>query len=56
MKLTCTLFLVVGLTPQPSMDGCEIFAKVKFIEKFFKRLNDYYLVLFLDSRIRFYKR
>src|SRR5687768_12597897 len=55
MKLICTLLLVIGLTPQPSTDGWEIFAKVKFTEKFFKELNEYYLAPFLDSRIRFYE-
>jgi hypothetical protein len=55
MKLLCTLLLAIGLTLQPSTGGWDIFAKVKFTDKFFKELNAYYMVPFLDSRIKFYE-
>jgi hypothetical protein len=55
MKLVCMLFLAIGVTPQPSTDAWDMFAKVKFTNKFFKELNAYYSVPFLDSRIKFYE-
>lgn len=55
MKFAATLLLISGLWVQPSTDIWEIFAKVKFTQKFFKELDEYYLVPFLDSRIRFYE-
>lgn len=55
MKFATTLLLISGLWVQPSTDIWEIFAKVKFTQKFFKELDEYYLVPFLDSRIRFYE-
>jgi hypothetical protein len=55
MKLAITFLLVSGLAVQPSSDLWNIFAKVKFTQKFFKEPGEYYLVPFLDSRIRFYE-
>jgi uncharacterized membrane protein YcgQ (UPF0703/DUF1980 family) len=55
MKLVSILVLYYGFIVQPSTDGWDIFAKVKFTEKFFKDLNEYYMVPFLDSRIKFYE-
>ena len=46
-------FLLAGnIFAQPPSDGWDLFAKVKFTEKFMKELNEYYLVPFLDSKIK----
>lgn len=55
MKPAIIFLLISRLVAQPSTDIWEIFAKVKFTQKFFKELDEYYLVPFLDSRIRFYE-
>jgi hypothetical protein len=55
MKLTSALAFTCLAFAQPPADGWDIFAKVKFSEKFFKELNEYYLVPFFDSRIRAYE-
>jgi hypothetical protein len=49
LAFTCLAF------EQPSANGWDIFAKVKFSEKFIKEFNEYYLVPFFDSRIRSYE-
>lgn len=49
MALLCMAFT------QPGSDTWEILARVKFTEKFFPKLNEYYLVPLLDSRIRSYE-
>jgi hypothetical protein len=36
----------------PPEEGWSLFAKVKFTEKHFKELDEYYLVPFFDSKIR----
>jgi hypothetical protein len=50
-----TAFLLFGLLAQPSSNGWDIFARVKFTEKLLKEFNEYYLVPLLDSRIKFYE-
>lgn len=54
MKTICVV-LFFSLSVQPSWDGWDIFAKVKFTDKFFKELNAHYLVPFFDSKIRSYE-
>jgi uncharacterized membrane protein YcgQ (UPF0703/DUF1980 family) len=46
------LFLAGNTLAQPPSDGWSIFARVKFTEKFMKEFNEYYLVPFLDSKIK----
>ncbi len=49
------IFLTLGLYQQPSPDGWDIFAKVKFTPQFVKEANGYFLVPFFDSRIKYYE-
>ena len=46
------LFISILSPAQTDVKGWEVFARVKFTEKFFSDLSEYYLVPFLDSRIR----
>jgi hypothetical protein len=55
MKSIYVVLIFFWLFVQPSPDGWNQFAKVKFTEKFFKEVNAYYLVPFLDSKIRSYE-
>lgn len=50
--LAILLFLTGNTFAQPPSDGWDLFARVKFTEKFMKELNEYYLVPFLDSKIK----
>lgn len=45
----------VAVVHQPATNGWDIFARVKFTEKFYKELNEYYLAPLLDSRIQSYE-
>ncbi len=49
------LFLTGNTFAQPPSDGWDLFARVKFTEKFLKELNEYYLVPFLDSKIKLHE-
>jgi hypothetical protein len=42
-------------SPQPSKDGWDLFARVKFTAKFYKELNEYFLAPFFDTKIKFYE-
>jgi uncharacterized membrane protein YcgQ (UPF0703/DUF1980 family) len=58
MKLISIITIIAGtifIKPDPGKDNWEIFARVKFSERYFKTLNEYYLVPLLDSRIRAYE-
>lgn len=56
LKIITFALLITTLSPaQTAFEGWDVFARVKFSEKFFKELNEYYLVPFLDSRIRAYE-
>ncbi len=46
------IFLFAYTVQGQSPDGWTEFARVKFTSKFFKELNEYFLVPFLDSRIK----
>ena len=50
-----TIITLLVVSVQSSGDSWDIFARVKFTEKFYKELNEYYMVPFLDSRIRAYE-
>jgi hypothetical protein len=52
MKLGSIFLLIFGLSAQPSTDGWEIFAKVKFTDKFFKELSEYYVIPFSTQGLR----
>jgi hypothetical protein len=54
MKYTLVM-LFSFLIHLPSWEGWDIFAKVKFTEKYFAEQKEYYLVPLLDSRIRYYE-
>ena len=41
--------------PVPVTNGWTVFAKVRFTEKFYKELNEYFLAPFFDSKIRQYE-
>src|SRR5688572_20665983 len=49
LLLSALLFL--SSSDQPT-EGWAVFAKVKFTEKHFKELDEYYLVPFFDTKIR----
>jgi hypothetical protein len=49
------LFLAANSLAQPPSDGWDVFARVKFSEKFMKELNEYYLVPLMDSKIKSYE-
>lgn len=50
------VFLVLMSSFQtPADDTWKIFARVKFTEKFYKELDEYYPMPLLDTRIRFYE-
>lgn len=51
-RFVILLFLTTNIFAQPPIDGWNLFARVKFTEKFMKELNEYYLVPFLDSKIK----
>lgn len=55
MKLLISLLISTIVTTQPSREGWDIFAKVKFTPQLVKEVNEYYLIPFLDSRIRYYE-
>lgn len=55
MKLLLSIVFCMISIPQPSGEGWDIFAKVKFTPQLIKELDEYYLVPFLDSRIRYYE-
>lgn len=50
-----SLLIAALVVIHSSPDGWDIFAKVKFTERYFKDMDAYFLVPFLDSRIRFYE-
>lgn len=54
MKAALVIALVINLL-QPSKNGWDLFASVKFTEQFYKELNEFYLVPLLDSKIRAYE-
>lgn len=59
-RYTLSLLLIailVGATRQmpPVTNGWLLFEKVKYTEKFYKNLNEYYLTPFFDSKIRHYE-
>jgi hypothetical protein len=55
MKALFTIFLIAGVLTQPSANGWDIFAKVKFTPQLVKEVNEYFLIPFFDSRIKFYE-
>lgn len=44
-----------GIVIQPSANGWDIFAKVRFKPQLIKEVNEHFLVPFFDSRIKFYE-
>ncbi len=42
-------------SPVPVTNGWLLFEKVKYTEKFYKEVNEYYLTPFFDSKIRRYE-
>lgn len=61
MKILSVSLLIVLTTlpfhqaPVSVTNGWLVFAKVRFTERFFKELNEYFLVPFFDSKIRHYE-
>lgn len=54
MRLLITLLVssaIMGFSSAP-IEGWSLFAKVKFAEKYFKELDEHYLVPFFDKNIR----
>jgi len=52
--LALSFFALMAFAPAPT-EGWSLFAKVKFSEKYFKELDEYYLVPFFDSKIKSYE-
>lgn len=48
-------FASTGQTAPPVTNGWLIFEKVKYTEKFYKEVNEYYLTPFFDTKIRVYE-
>ncbi len=44
--------LLLSLPALPSQEGWQLFERVRFVEKYFKELNDYYLAPSFDSSIK----
>jgi hypothetical protein len=55
MKAVLAIFVSISVYGQPSSNGWDIFAKVKFTPQLVKEVNEYFLIPFFDSRIRFYE-
>ncbi|MBT1704627.1 hypothetical protein [Chryseosolibacter indicus] len=55
MNILFAIMLAIGVTKQPPSNGWDIFAKVKFTPQLVKDVNEYFLIPFFDSRIRFYE-
>ncbi|HYF68272.1 MAG TPA: hypothetical protein VD884_09050 [Ohtaekwangia sp.] len=49
------VFLSISAFAQPSQNGWDLFAKVKFTPQLIKEVNEYFLIPFFDSRIRYYE-
>lgn len=52
--LFATLLTAIVLT-EPSSKGWDVFAKVKFTPQLVKELNEYFLVPFFDSKIKWHE-
>lgn len=56
MKAIITIILLsISSITQPSANGWDIFAKVKFTPQLVKEENEYFLIPFFDSRIKFFE-
>ena len=55
MKVVIAIVLTAGAVVQPSSNGWDIFAKVKFTPQLVKEADAYFLIPFFDSRIKFYE-
>jgi hypothetical protein len=55
MKMLFTLLLAASVITQPSTTGWDVFAKVKFTPQLVKEVNEYFLVPFFDSKIKFHE-
>lgn len=56
MKTLFTILLTTGVLTQPSGNGWDVFAKVKFMPQLVREVDEYFLIPFFDSKIRFYVR
>lgn len=50
-----SIVLALSLFQQPSPDGWDLFAKVKFTPQLVKEYDEYFLIPFFDSRIKFHE-
>lgn len=55
MHILLSVMLFYSVLTQPSSDGWDLFAKVKFSPQLVKEVNEYFLIPVFDSRIRFYE-
>src|SRR5688500_11959860 len=55
MKTMFTILLTASVITQPSANGWDAFAKVKFTPQLVKEVNEYFLVPFFDPKIRFHE-
>lgn len=55
MHTIISAILFFSVLTQPSSNGWDVFAKVKFSPQFVKEVNEYFLIPVFDSRIKFYE-
>jgi hypothetical protein len=55
MKTLFAILIIASVLTQPPANGCDVFAKVKFKPQLVKEFNEYFLIPFFDSKIRFYE-
>jgi hypothetical protein len=49
---TCALILLLALSPTPTNDGWQLFARTKFVSTYMKPYNEYFLVPQFDTKLK----
>lgn len=55
MKTLFAILLTSSVLAQPSANGWDAFAKVKFTPQLVNEVDEYFLIPFFDSKIKFYE-